>query len=84
MIGWEARRSAEQARLERAAWSITITPARPEQVFTLLADPAQHASLDGTGSIKAVVAAPPRLDLGARFNIVEAAHLAGQAQRLRP
>lgn len=45
----------------------TVVPVPPEQVFALLADPAAHPGLDGTGTVKAVVAAPERLGLGAEF-----------------
>lgn len=44
-----------------------VVPARPEQVFALLADPSEHVGLDGTGSVKAVLGAPDRLHLGAEF-----------------
>ena len=39
-------------------------------IFALLADPARHASFDGSGTVRrAVAAAPARLTLGARFGM---------------
>lgn len=40
--------------------SITVD-APPEVVFAILADPRQHARIDGSGSVGAVVTAPERL-----------------------
>lgn len=48
--------------------SATRTIAAPAaEIFDLLADPRQHVRLDGSGSVTEVVAAPPRLSLGATF-----------------
>ena len=38
-------------------------------VFDVLADPAQHALFDGSGTVKAALSGPPRLYLGARFGM---------------
>jgi len=47
-----------------------VVPATPQQIFDLLADPAQHATIDGSGSVrKAQSGAPARLSLGARFGM---------------
>jgi len=45
----------------------TIVPVPPKEVFALLADPFEHPVIDGTGTVKAVPAAPARLSLGAEF-----------------
>lgn len=39
------------------------------KIFDLLADPLQHVGLDGSGHVKGVKKAPPRLFLGARFTM---------------
>ena len=47
-----------------------VVPATPQQIFDLLADPAQHPTIDGSGSVrKAQPSAPTRLSLGARFGM---------------
>lgn len=44
--------------------------ASPQEIFNLLADPAQHQLIDGSGSIRnAHSAAPERLSLGAKFGM---------------
>lgn len=46
--------------------SITVdAPARV--VFDIVADPRQHARIDGSGSVKGLVVGPERLSHGARF-----------------
>jgi uncharacterized protein YndB with AHSA1/START domain len=40
-----------------------------EAIFELLADPRQHPRFDGSDSVKAVIAGPRRLRLGARFGM---------------
>jgi uncharacterized protein YndB with AHSA1/START domain len=45
-------------------------PAPPEKIFDLLADPAAHARIDGSGSVQRVRGeAPARLSLGAVFGM---------------
>ena len=47
-----------------------VVPATPQQIFDLLADPAQHSTIDGSGSIRKPLSdAPARLALGARFGM---------------
>ncbi len=47
-----------------------IIPAAPERIFDVLADPARHPEIDGSGSVKAPTAdAPTRLALGATFQM---------------
>ncbi len=44
--------------------------AAPEQIFSLLADPAQHPLIDGSGTVRASRgSAPARLSLGAEFGM---------------
>lgn len=40
-----------------------------QEVFDVLADPAQHAAFDGSGTVRAQVSGPERLALGARFGM---------------
>ena len=45
-------------------------PAEPQVVFDLLADPARHPELDGSGSVRrALDGNPERLSKGARFSM---------------
>ncbi len=39
----------------------------PEKIFDVLADPAQHPVIDGSGSVREVTSSAPRLALGATF-----------------
>jgi uncharacterized protein YndB with AHSA1/START domain len=40
------------------------------RIFDLLADPAMHPRIDGSGTVQAVLpGAPPRLELGSRFGM---------------
>ncbi|CUR54847.1 Polyketide cyclase/dehydrase [metagenome] len=43
--------------------------APPEVVFAILADPRQHARIDGSGSVKALTAGPDRLERGSEFGM---------------
>lgn len=45
-------------------------PATPEAIFAVLADPAMHAVIDGSGSVRSPrPEAPERLALGAKFGM---------------
>lgn len=46
-----------------------IVSAPPEEIFELLADPAQHPLIDGSGSVLAARGAPRRLALGMKFGM---------------
>lgn len=47
-----------------------VIPATPKQIFDLLANPAMHPVLDGSGTVKASRGRnPERLSLGARFGM---------------
>ncbi len=43
--------------------------APPSVVFAILADPRQHARIDGSGSLRGSVSGPERLHRGARFGM---------------
>jgi uncharacterized protein YndB with AHSA1/START domain len=51
--------------------SVTKTVAAPpEKIFALLADPAKHPLIDGSGTVKAVrEGVPERLELGSAFSM---------------
>jgi len=47
-----------------------VVPASPKQIFDLLASPAGHAIIDGSGSVRAPQSgAPERLALGTKFGM---------------
>ncbi len=49
---------------------IRFVPADPQAIFDLLADPAQHPTIDGSGSVlSSNDEAPARLELGAKFGM---------------
>ena len=47
----------------------TVLPVPAAAVFDLLADPARHPDVDGSGTVKARLRGPSRLALGARFGM---------------
>jgi hypothetical protein len=46
-----------------------VIPAPPEEIFELLADPRRHRMIDRSGSVRDSKDAPPRLSLGAKFDM---------------
>ena len=47
-----------------------VIPAPPEAIFDLLADPAMHPVIDGSGTVRAALDGnPARLALGSRFGM---------------
>ena len=46
-----------------------VVDAPPETVFAILADPRQHARIDGSGSVRELVRGPERLVKGATFGM---------------
>ncbi|MGH8985372.1 MAG: SRPBCC family protein [Acidimicrobiia bacterium] len=46
-----------------------VIPAPPEKIFELLADPRRHRMIDGSESVRDPKHAPPRLSLGAKFDM---------------
>jgi uncharacterized protein YndB with AHSA1/START domain len=55
--------------MSRSVSRSVVVPVPPEQVFELLADPRKHAELDGSGTVKSALKAPPRLSQGATFGM---------------
>lgn len=46
-----------------------VIDAPAQRIFDLLADPARHAEIDGSGSVRRARGNPARLSLGARFGM---------------
>lgn len=55
------------SRYQRAGRIVIDAPA--QAVFDVLADPAQHAVIDGSGSVRGHLSGHERLSLGARFGM---------------
>ena len=47
----------------------TTIAAPPATIFAILADPRQHARIDGSGTVRGVVSGPERLELGSKFGM---------------
>lgn len=46
-----------------------VVDAPPSVVFAILADPRQHARIDGSGTVQALLEGPERLSQGATFGV---------------
>jgi uncharacterized protein YndB with AHSA1/START domain len=46
-----------------------VIPAPPEKIFELLADPAKHREIDGSGTVREVKGDSERLKLGSKFGM---------------
>ena len=46
-----------------------VIPAPPEKIFDLLADPARHRDIDGSGTVRDAKAGSERLALGSSFGM---------------
>jgi uncharacterized protein YndB with AHSA1/START domain len=46
-----------------------VIPAPPEKIFDLLADPARHRDIDGSGTVRDAKAGSERLALGSQFGM---------------
>jgi hypothetical protein len=58
----------DDANDDKVVRGIRFVPADPQAIFDLLADPSQHPTIDGSGSVRAsAVDAPQRLTLGSKF-----------------
>lgn len=54
----------------KVVWAERLVPASPDRIFNLLADPAQHSVIDGSGTVVAARrGAPSRLALGTKFGM---------------
>jgi len=81
---WHAVRGkqqiAEGSTASASVWTVTdespqtvsartTIEAPPATVFAIVADPHQHPRIDGSGSVRAVVDGPDRLEKGATFHV---------------
>jgi len=57
------------SRRRRTVTVERVIPAAPELIFAVLASPAQHAVLDGSGMLQGTPSGPDHLHLGARFSM---------------
>ena len=55
--------------MSRVVSSSIDVDAPAETVFAILADPRQHARIDGSGSVRQTVSGPQRLERGATFGV---------------
>jgi hypothetical protein len=55
--------------MSRCRSSQIVINADPATIFDVLADPSQHALFDGSDSVRGQLSGPPRLYLGAKFNM---------------
>ena len=55
--------STDVATVER------VIPAPPEKIFALLADPARHPEIDGSGTVREATTGSVRLHLGSTFGM---------------
>jgi uncharacterized protein YndB with AHSA1/START domain len=46
-----------------------VIPATPEAIFALIADPARHKEIDGSGTVRDAKNVPQELTLGAKFGM---------------
>ena len=46
-----------------------VVPAAPEEIFALLADPARHVEIDGSGTVQRLVAGKGPMQLGSKFTM---------------
>ena len=55
---------------DKVVCGIRFVPAEPQAIFDLLADPSQHATIDGSGSVRSSAPdAPDRLTLGSKSSM---------------
>ena len=47
-----------------------VVPAAPEEIFALLADPARHVEIDGSGTVQRLVTGRGSMQLGSEFTMV--------------
>ena len=52
---------------DRLVSESTTIDAAPEVVFAIVADPRQHTRIDGSGSVREIIAGPERLAKGEHF-----------------
>lgn len=64
--------NAGEVRVERGPTSVSVVATLPvprQRLFDLVAAPAMHPRIDGSGTLRGVVRGPSRLALGSRFGM---------------
>jgi uncharacterized protein YndB with AHSA1/START domain len=61
-------------KAERQVSTSRVIAAPAQKIFEVLADPAQHSIIDGSGSLVEAKGNPPRLFLGAKFGMKMSFH----------
>ncbi len=62
--------TSDQPAADRVESRSRVVPASPQAIFDLLADPAAHATFDGSGTVRSAKdEAPERLTLGSKFGM---------------
>ena len=61
-------------KAERHVSTSRIIAAPAQEIFEILADPAKHSIIDGSGSLVEAKGNPPRLFLGAKFGMKMSFH----------
>ncbi len=57
-------------KADRVVTRTAVVNATPQQIFDLLADPSEHATFDGSGTVRETVEeSPDRLTLGSKFGM---------------
>lgn len=51
-----------------------VVPSAPEEIFALLADPARHVEIDGSGTLQRLIDGQGPMQLGAKFRIAMKAY----------
>ncbi|WP_419849225.1 SRPBCC family protein [Candidatus Poriferisocius sp.] len=51
-----------------------VVPAAPEDIFALLADPARHVEIDGSGTLQRLIRGQGSMQLGSKFTIAMKAY----------
>ena len=59
---------------ERHVSTSRVIAAPAQEIFDVLADPAKHSIIDGSGSLVGAKGNPPRLFLGAKFGMKMSSH----------
>ena len=54
---------------ERKITAERVIPAPPDRVFDVVADPALHPQMDGSGTVRGALGNPTRLEKGAKFGM---------------
>ena len=54
---------------DRVVSRTRVIDATPEVIFAIVASPVGHTQIDGSGSVRKMIAGPERLELGSKFRM---------------